>query len=132
MSYHVVPLDEIDARPIRPDVETGPDPLADARSISRVAGLERLGLRTYTAAPGEQIPVMYHYHERQEEAFYVLDGELHVETPEGEYTARRGEIFVAETGHPHRAFNPADADGSVRVPAIGAPTDDPGHRYDPG
>lgn len=97
-----------------------------------VAGrFENLGLRLYHAEPGEQIPLKYHYHDNQEEGFYVLRGELHVETPEKEYTATEGEFFLVESGSPHRAFNPSDANSSVEALAFGAPTHDSGKSYDP-
>lgn len=103
---------------------------AEARSITDVAGLERLGIRVYEAVPGEQLPLGYHYHERQEEAFHVIRGELHVETPGRTYVASAGEVFVAEPDSPHRAHNPESADESVRVFAVGAPTGDDGIPYE--
>ncbi|MFB6105915.1 MAG: cupin domain-containing protein [Halobacteriaceae archaeon] len=121
MPYHVV--DPADIDPMT-------DRSADARSISEAAGLETLGLRVYEAAPGEQIPLVYHYHDEQEEAFYVLEGDLHVETPEGEYVVAPGEVFVAHPESPHRAHNPASSDGTVRVVAVGAPSVDDAHAYE--
>ncbi|MFB6131030.1 MAG: cupin domain-containing protein [Salinigranum sp.] len=117
----------------------GEDPLPDrpceTHAITGQRGAEgrfrTLGVRVYDVEPGEQMPLKYHYHEKQEEAFYVLDGELHVETPEGEFVAAEGELFLAEPGNPHRAFNPDDAAGPIRVLAMGAPSSDPGKAYDP-
>lgn len=122
MAYHVVDP---------ADVEPMPDRDATARSVSNHVGLETLGLRVYSAAPGEQVPLVYHYHDEQEEAFYVLEGELHVETPDREYVVPAGRLFVVEPGRPHRAFNPGDASGTVEVLAIGAPSVDDGHAYEP-
>lgn len=122
MSYHVVDPD---------DVEPMSGRSAEARSISDAAGLENVGLRTYHAAPGEQIPLGYHYHDQQEEVFYVLKGDLHVETPEREYVVGAGKFFIAEPGNPHRAFNPEDGAADLRVIALGAPSVDDGHAYDP-
>ncbi|MEF8868295.1 MAG: cupin domain-containing protein, partial [Haloarculaceae archaeon] len=67
----------------------------------------------------------------QVEAFYVLEGRLHVETPEGEFLVGPDEVFVADPGSPHRAYNPADAEGPVRALAIGAPSADDAHVYEP-
>lgn len=126
MSYHLIDPDELDQWDDRP---------ADIRSISAAAGLDfqgsELGLRIYEAEPGEQLPLAYHYHDEQVEAFYVLDGELTVETPDEEFVVERDQAFVVEPGNPHRAHNPADADGSIRVLAIGTPTVDDGHQYEP-
>jgi mannose-6-phosphate isomerase-like protein (cupin superfamily) len=126
MGYHVVDpaaLEQLDDRD------------ADVRSISGAVGLDydgaAVGLRVYEAAPGQQLPLAYHYHDEQVEAFYVLEGRLHVETPEGEFVVERDEVFVAEPGNPHRAHNPTDAEGSVRVLALGAPSVDDGHAYEP-
>lgn len=126
MGYHHVDpaaLDQFDDRS------------ADVRSISAAAGLEPrdapLGLRTYRAAPGDQLPLAYHYHDEQVEVFYVLEGELHVETPDGEFVVGTDEAFVIEPGNPHRAHNPAAATDDVRVLAIGAPSVDDAHQHDP-
>jgi len=127
MGYHVVDPDALDQWDDR-DV--------DVRSINAAAGLDYedapLGLRTYEAAPGQQLPLVYHYHDEQVEAFYVLEGELHVETPDGEFVVGADEAFVVEPGSPHRAHNPADAGESVRVLAVGGPSVDDAHAYEPG
>jgi len=126
MSYHVVDPETQEPHPDWPCL---------ARSISGVteerAGFERLGIRTFVAEPGEMVPRFYHYHEIQEEAFYVVSGTLHVETPDRVYEVDEGEFFLVEPGNPHRGFNPEEADAAVEVVAMGAPTDDRGHRYDP-
>lgn len=112
MGYHVVSPEDLDPLSDRP---------VDARSVSDAAGLENVGLRLYEAEPGEQLPLAYHYHEQQEEAFYVVEGALHVETPDEEFVVEAGCVFVAEPSSPHRAHNPANADEPVRVLAVGAP-----------
>jgi mannose-6-phosphate isomerase-like protein (cupin superfamily) len=123
--YHVDPseLDQWDDRP------------ADVRSLSAAADLDYdgapLGLRVYEADPGEQLPLGYHYHDEQTEVFYVLEGRLHVETPEGEFVVGSDEAFVAHPESPHRAHNPADADAPVRALAVGAPSVDDAHSYEP-
>jgi mannose-6-phosphate isomerase-like protein (cupin superfamily) len=121
MAYHVVDptaLDQLDDRD------------ASVQSISHHVGLETLGLRVYRADPGEQLPLAFHYHDEQEEAFYVLAGELHVETPNEEFAVPAGQLFVVEPGNPHRAFNPASAADAVEVLAMGAPSVDDVHAYD--
>jgi len=122
MGYHVVDPTDIDPYDA---------PGRDFRLIGRTLGLETLGLNHVTARPGEQIPRAYHAHSEQEEALYVLEGEMAVETPEDEYHVEAGEVFVVEPGNPHRAYNPADADAPVVVLAIGAPSVDDAEIYEP-
>jgi len=100
------------------------------RSITEAAGLANLAVALYELAPGDQLATDYHYHEHREEVFYVLAGELHVETPEEEYRVGPAEVFVVEPDSPIRPFNPADADGPVRVFGIGAPLYDMGRPYE--
>ena len=122
MGYHVV-----DPTALAP-TEDYP---CDRRSITEAADLATLASAVYTIAPGEQLPRTYHYHEQREELFYVIDGTLSVETPDGEYAVPTGSVFVAEPDSPHRPYNPASADADVRVLGIGAPRYDIGRPYDP-
>jgi mannose-6-phosphate isomerase-like protein (cupin superfamily) len=123
VSYHVLDPDEVAPLPGRS---------ATTRSLSDAADFDVLGARIYEAAPGEQIPKKYHYHEKQEEVLFVLDGEMHVDTPDGEVVVPAGKAWLVEPGNPHRAHNPDDAEGTVRVFAAGAPASDGGIQYDPG
>jgi len=122
MGYHVVDPADLDPVPDRP---------SEMRYVSEAAGMENLGLRRYDVDPGERIPLSgLHYHDEQEEAFYVVDGELRVETPDREYVVERGQFFVAEPESPHRAFVADDAAGPAVVLGIGAPPVDDGHAYE--
>jgi mannose-6-phosphate isomerase-like protein (cupin superfamily) len=124
MGYEVV-----DSRAVEP-VEGRP---CELRRLTDAGTLSNLAVNRYRAEPGEQLPLKYHYHDAQEEAFYVLSGTLAVETPDGTHTVGSGSLFTATPGSPHRAFNPADADGPVEVLAVGAPTGEGGvHEYEPG
>ena len=123
MGYHVVDPDE---------VELMRDSPSETYSISDAIGLENMGLRVYTVDPGEDIPYAgLHYHDEQEEVFFVVLGELRVETPEQMFQIPQGQFFVAEPESPHRAFNSADAEDSAQVIAVGAPSIRDGHRYEP-
>jgi len=117
------------------DLEQWDDRDADVWSISAAAGLDYegapFGLRVYEANPGEQLALAYHYHDEQTEAFYVLEGTLHIETAEGGFVVEADEAFVVEPGNAHRAYNPEDAAAPVRVLALGAPTVDDVHSYEP-
>jgi len=122
MGYSVVDPDEL---------EPTEDYHCDRRSITGASGLANLHLARYTMAPGEQLAREYHYHELREEAFYVLEGTLHVETPETEYVVESESVFVAEPDSPHRAYNPARAEEPVTVLGVGAPRSDPAIPFDP-
>jgi len=122
MGYHQIDPDDLAATEEYP---------CDRRAVSGAADLSVLHLARYRMAPGEQLPRVYHSHRQREEAFVVLDGTLHVETPDGEFVVGEGEVFVAEPESPHRAYNPNDASGDVTVVGTGAPKTDPAIPYDP-
>jgi quercetin dioxygenase-like cupin family protein len=123
MGYRVVDADEVELEPDRP---------CDQRRLSDAAGLSKVALNRFTPDPGEQIPLAYHYHDEQEEAFYVLSGTLNVETPEGTYELGADDVFAVDPGSPQRAYCPADADGPATVLAVGVPpVSDDAHAYDP-
>lgn len=122
MGYHVVDPEDLDRAPDRP---------SDMRYVSEAASLSNLGLREYRVEPGEDIPLVgLHYHDQQEEAFYVVEGTLAVETPDEDYTVEAGQFFVAEPESPHRAHVPSGAE-PVRAIGIGAPPVSDGHNYEP-
>lgn len=126
MGYHLVDAADLDQWDDRP---------TDVRSLSVAAGYEyqdsKLGLRVYELSPGEQSGLSYHYHDEQIEAFYVLAGTLRVETPDEEFVVEADQALFVDPESPQRAFNPESADNPVRVLAIGAPSVDDAHEYDP-
>jgi uncharacterized cupin superfamily protein len=122
MDYNVVDPDTISPSEDHP---------CDRRSLTEAVDLTTLAAAVYTIDPGEQLPQTYHYHEQREELFYVLDGQLTVETPEGDYTVPTGQVFVAKPESPIRPYNPDDATDSVRVLGVGSPRYDIGRPYDP-
>ncbi|MFP4625105.1 MAG: cupin domain-containing protein [Natronomonas sp.] len=122
MSYYVVDPTDIDVAPNRP---------CEMKSISDAVGMENMGVRRYDVRPGADIPLSgLHYHDEQEEVFYVVDGELRVETPDSEYVVERDQFFVAEPEHPHRAYNHAKARENAVIIAMGAPAVSDAHSYD--
>jgi mannose-6-phosphate isomerase-like protein (cupin superfamily) len=121
MAYHHVVVDEVEPTPDRPSVQ---------RAIGDAAGLSAMAVNRYEAAPGEAIPLAYHYHDEQEELFYVLRGTLSVETPDRTYEVGTDEAFVVEPESPQRAFNPGDADEELVVLVVGAPAVEDVHAYD--
>ncbi len=124
MGYQTVDATGVDPEPDRP---------CELRRLSDAASLKQMAVNRFEAQPGEQLPLAYHYHDQQEEAFYVLSGTLHVETPEQEFVLGPDELFAVEPGSPQRAHNPEDAAESVTVLAIGAPpVSDDVHPYQAG
>jgi len=125
MGYHLVDPADLDQWDDRP---------TDVRSLSVAAGYpfqdSKLGVRVYELAPGEQTAAA-HYHDEQVECFYVLAGTLHVETPDDQYVVDADRALFVDPNSPQRAFNPDDADGTTRVLAVGAPSVEDGHWYEP-
>ena len=124
MGYRVVDPDAV-------DTQDDPEREADTRRLSEPGGLETTSINQFEAEPGDQLPLAYHVHEQQQEAFYVIEGQLRFETPDGYHHVSAGELFVADAGSPHRAENPADADGLTVALAIGAPPVDDVSPYQP-
>jgi mannose-6-phosphate isomerase-like protein (cupin superfamily) len=123
MGYHVVDTDAVEPDPDRP---------CTRRSLSELGGLTNMAINRYTAEPGEELPLAYHYHDEQEEAFYVLSGTLYVKTPEGTLEAGPDTLLTVEPESPQFAYNPEDADEAVDVVAIGAPAvEGEVHAYEP-
>ncbi|MFC7213379.1 cupin domain-containing protein [Saliphagus sp. GCM10025334] len=123
MGYRIVDPGSVDPAPDRP---------SECRKLSESGGLETMAINRFRAEPGEELPLAYHYHETQQEAFYVLEGTMAVETPEDTYEVPTDCLFVVDPGSPQRAYNPADAEGPITVLAIGAPaTDGDARAYDP-
>ena len=112
MGYRVVDTAAVEPEPERPST---------CRKLADPAGLDELALNRFRAAPGEQVPLAYHYHETQQEAFYVLSGTLVVETPDEQYTVEADELFVVDPRSPQRAHNPKTAETAVELLAIGVP-----------
>lgn len=119
--YHVVDPEQV---PETPDYH------CKRRSISDAAELDVLAVAEYDIEPGEQLPRTYHYHDLREELFLVRAGRLWVETPDEGYTVDVGEFFAVEPGHAHRAYNPDDAEETVRVLGVGAPASDVARPYE--
>ena len=123
MGYRVVDTESVDPEPDRP---------CECRKLTEPGGLDEAAINRFRAEPGEQLPLAYHYHETQEEAFFVLSGTLFVETPEGTYEVPEGHLFAVDPESPQRAHNPEDADERVELLAVGAPpASDDAVAYDP-
>ncbi|MXR51764.1 cupin domain-containing protein [Halovenus sp. WSH3] len=107
-----VRIDEIDRRI---DVST------DQRPLTKALGASDLALNYYELAPGDSPAYGYHKHERQEEVFYLQQGEMTFETEAGEVVLEGGEAIRFGPGEYQRGVNT----GSERAVllAVGAPQD---------
>ncbi|RXK47474.1 cupin domain-containing protein [Halorientalis pallida] len=122
MGYH-----HVDPAELAPS----PDHPCDRRSLAEAAELAQLAAAVYDLAPGEDLATTYHYHDQREELFYVLAGDLHVETPDETFVVGADETFAVEPESPIRPYNPAESDEPVRVLGVGAPKFDIGRPYEP-
>ena len=114
------------------DVDPADDRECEMRRLTEAAGLSKLAVNRFRPGPGEQLPLAYHYHDEQEEAFYVAEGRIEVETPEETFELSAGDLFAVDPGSPQRAYNPADADGPADVLAVGSPpVSGDAHKYEP-
>lgn len=101
------------------DVPNTPNPTREKKEVDEALGVGAFGFNVYTADPGDQVPWGYHRHPDHEELFYVLAGELRVETPEGEYRVGPEEAFFVPADHLNRVV--AGGDERARFIAVGAP-----------
>lgn len=110
MSYRLVDVD---------DLQSAPNPTTAKQEIDEALGVDAFGFNRYVVAPGERVPWGYHSHPRHEEVFYVLEGVLTVDTPEGSLRVEAGEALYVPPDHLNRAHNAGD--DVVELLAVGAP-----------
>ncbi|WP_435144667.1 cupin domain-containing protein [Halobaculum sp. P14] len=101
------------------DVSTVPNPTRVKKELDEALGVSEFGLNYYEADPGEDVPWGYHRHPEHEEVFLVLDGELTVETADGDYVVGTGEAFFVPADAPNKATVTGDV--PARFVAVGAP-----------
>lgn len=109
-AYRKVAVDEL------PDA---PNPTRHKKEVDEAVGATAFGFNVYVADPGEIVPWGYHRHPEHEELFYVLEGELAVETPDGEFAVDAGEAFFVPRDAPNEAR--AVGESPARFVAVGAP-----------
>ena len=62
-----------------------------------------------------------HYHEKQTEVFYILDGEATLTFDDVEYPARPGDAFICSPGDVHSVWNKTDREFKLVVFKINLP-----------
>jgi hypothetical protein len=93
---------------------------------------DRAGGRRSAALPGQRCFDLPHprtgmaddTHPDHEELLHVLEGQLRVETPVGEFDVGAGEVLFVPANHPQKAV--AVGDDPASVIAVGAPKDSDG------
>ena len=101
------------------DVPNTPAPTRVKRELDEALGISSFGLNYVVADPGEPVPWGRHRHPHHEEVFYVLEGHLRVETPDGEFSVGPDEAFYVPENHWNRAVGAGDE--PCRLLAMGAP-----------
>jgi len=109
--YERLALEDVDPEPGRPSRRW---------PISSELGLEDYNLNVARLDPGARLSTnAYHYHEDQEEFYYVLEGSVRVETEDGGFDLGPDEMAVFRPGVNHLLHNRSDA--PVKLIAIGSP-----------
>jgi uncharacterized cupin superfamily protein len=114
MGYHVVDPTTVAPRDGLPGTH---------RYLDDAVELSRLSVQLVEADPGDEF-APYHAHDEGDEVFYVLDGSMHVETPDGDFLVEAGNWFAVEPGNPIRPYNPATATAPVRALLVNPRADD--------
>jgi len=98
------------------------------QALGDAFGLSQFGVNLLELPPGTWSS-QRHWHERQDELVYVLEGEVTLVTDEGETTLREGMTagFRAGSGNGHHLVNRSDA--TVRVLEVGTRTAEEVARY---
>jgi mannose-6-phosphate isomerase-like protein (cupin superfamily) len=80
-------------------------PNYSVKDAETVAAGKDVRVRLFTLAPGEVIP--WHFHSAIADEFFVLDGELTVETrsPDDRRILSVGERYRVDAQHPHQTSN---------------------------
>jgi len=89
----------------------GPSRLREKRPLGELFGLANFGANQVRLPPGSWSS-QRHWHTRQDELIYVLQGELVLVTDQGEQTLSAGMVvgFAAGSGNGHHLINRSAAD----------------------
>jgi uncharacterized cupin superfamily protein len=82
----------------------------EKRALGDAFGLTTIGVNLTILAPGKESS-MRHWHEREDELVYVLEGEVVLITDDGEETLRPGMVagFKAGTSNAHHLVNRSES-----------------------
>lgn len=113
VGYTRAALSELEANPNKPSQRWEVSPQLEIEGYNfNVARLE----------PGERLSqTAFHYHENQEEFFFVIDGRCRVETEDESFDLGPDEMIVFREGVVHLLHNPFEV--ACKLIAIGYPPD---------
>lgn len=104
------------------DIEANPEKPSQRWEISPQLGIQGYNFNVAVLEPSERLSqTAFHYHENQEEFFYVIDGECRVEAENESFDLSRDEMVVFREGAVHLLHNPFDE--PCKLIAIGYPAD---------
>ena len=102
--------------------ETNPDKPGQRWELSPPLGIDDCNINVAVLDHGEALSANgYHYHEDQEEFFYVVDGRCQVEVESGSFLLRPDEVVRFDEGVVHLLHNPFEL--PAKVIGIGSPPD---------
>ena len=122
-------MPKIDIDKIQIDISTGyPPPFNKAvegrsrKRLGRAAGLDHFGVNICTLRPGAASS-QRHWHEKEDELVYVLDGEVVLCEDDGETVLKAGDALFEPGGviHYQGANNLADAQSQLIVTMFALP-----------
>jgi uncharacterized cupin superfamily protein len=111
-------MPKIDIASLPVDTRTGyPEPLnrvvmgRERKRLGNAIGLDQFGVNLTTLKPGAA-SALRHWHEKEDELIYVLQGEVVLVEDEGEIVLKPGEAagFKANTPNGHHLINRSQAD----------------------
>src|SRR6266852_3049792 len=114
-------MPKIDIAKLPIDTRTGyPPPLdrvvigRERKRLGNAVGLDQFGVNLTTLKPGAS-SALRHWHEKEDELVYVLEGEVVLIEDEGETVLRPGDAagFKANSGNGHHLVNKSTGDAVV-------------------
>lgn len=90
--------------------------------IDRRTGSQHLDVQVIVLIPGRP-PGRYHIHTSSENAYFVLDGMVRVETSAGHQDLKPGDAIFIPPSVPHSASNPGTTEARILQIYVPAPAD---------
>lgn len=104
------------------ELEPHPEKPGRRWEVSPQLGLDGYNFNIAVLEPGERLSQnAYHYHENQEEFFYVTRGRCRAEVETGSFDVEEDDVVVFREGTTHLLHNPFDE--PCKLVAIGHPPD---------
>lgn len=102
------------------ELDMNPDKPGRRWEVSPQLGIGDYNVNVAVLVPGERLSQnAYHYHDEQEEFYYVADGRCRVEVEDGSFDAETDDVVRFDETVPHMLHNPFD--DPCKIVAIGSP-----------